>query len=94
MRVRLVSRLNCDDHSCAPSVAFDLEAGCLRALRPIAAGEALSAFYPSTEWRMAEPFGCACGAPGCLGLISGAAELSDQALEGYSLSEHIRARRK
>jgi hypothetical protein len=78
------------NHSCAPTAAFDLGAGCLRALRPIGAGEPLTAFYPATEWRMAEPFGCGCGAPGCLGRIRGAVNLPGEALEGHLLSPFVR----
>ena len=36
----------------------------LTALRPISEGDELTFFYPSTEWAMAEPFECGCGAAG------------------------------
>lgn len=63
------------NHACAPNVALDLAAGVLRALVDVAPGDELRYFYPSTEWAMAEPFDCACGAPGCLGRVAGAAAL-------------------
>ena len=40
--------------------------------RDIAAGEELTYFYPSTEWEMDRPFRCLCGAPDCVGVVSGA----------------------
>jgi hypothetical protein len=65
------------NHSCSPNVAFDLsksrsaqdvEQGRypaewnLRTLsRPVAKGEVLTFFYPSTEWDMGAPFDCNCG---------------------------------
>lgn len=36
------------------------------ALRDIKAGDVLEFFYPSTEWNMAQPFDCSCGAKVCL----------------------------
>ena len=48
----------------------------VRALRHIETGEAITCFYPATEWEMAEPFECHCGAPNCLGTITGAKNLS------------------
>lgn len=59
-----------------------------RGLRP---GDELTFFYPSTEWRMAQPFECACAAPSCRGRISGAADMTARQLEGYWLSGHVRA---
>lgn len=63
-------------------------------LRPIAAGEELSFFYPSTEADMAAPFHCRCGAPGCLGIIDGARRMDNRVLRSDRywpwLSEHVR----
>lgn len=59
-----------------------------RGLQP---GDELTFFYPSTEWRMAQPFACACAAPSCRGRISGAADMTARQLEGYWLSGHVRA---
>ena len=50
-------------------------------------------FYPSTEWHMAQPFFCACGASDCLGRIDGAARLTDAQLAPYALSPFVKARR-
>lgn len=79
-------------HSCRPNLAIDMEAGAVLALRDIAPGDELSCFYPATEWRMAEPFDCACGAPDCLGRIAGAAELSVERLKAHALSPVVRAK--
>ena len=59
------------NHSCAPNVRLDVEALEAVALRPIAAGELVTFHYLTTEWEMAEPFACRCGAPGCLGTLRG-----------------------
>lgn len=55
------------NHSCDPNSALDFTRLELRSLRPIAAGEELSFNYLTSEWDMAAPFTCRCGAPGCLG---------------------------
>ena len=77
------------NHSCAPNVFFDTEAMAVVILAPVAPGDELRFFYPSTEWSMAEPFDCACGSPNCLGRISGAAALPDSILERYRLTPHV-----
>ena len=61
------------NHGCEPNVAFDVERSALIALSPIAPGDELTFFYPSTEWAMASPFDCVCGSPRCLGRVAGRA---------------------
>lgn len=77
------------NHHCDPNVHLDLEALTLVALKPIESGEELHFFYPSTEWKMDRPFICHCGAPNCLGKISGAHALSNTQLAHYKLSPYI-----
>ena len=77
------------DHACDPNAFFDLEAGRLVALRDIAAGDAVTAFYPATEWSMAEPFDCQCGSPRCLGVVRGARDLPPARLDGHRLAPHV-----
>lgn len=77
------------NHSCAPSVFFDIEKMQLVTLRDIAPGEELTFFYPSTEWHMTEAFQCHCGARECLGSIAGAAELSDADRKRFRFSPVI-----
>lgn len=77
------------NHSCDPNVAFDVERLILRALRGIAPGAELRYFYPSTEWAMAEPFDCGCGAPSCMGRIQGASSIPAATLRRYELAPHI-----
>ena len=79
------------NHSCAPNVFLNTTELTVVALRQIAVGEELSFFYPSTEWRMAEPFTCLCGSAECVGLIAGAEALSDTTLSRFKINEHIRA---
>lgn len=50
------------NHSCAPTCR--VVGRRLVALRDLAAGEELTFDYNATEWSMAEPFTCACGACG------------------------------
>ena len=77
------------NHSCDPNVFLDVEAMRLVALRPIREGEELTFFYPSTEWRMAEPFECGCGTAQCAGRIAGARETPLHVLARYRLNPHI-----
>lgn len=80
------------DHSCAPNVAVDVVRGEVVVVSPIAPGEALAYFYPSTEWAMAEPFVCRCRAPACLGIVAGASQLEPERLSGHALAPHVQRR--
>lgn len=52
-------------------------------------GDELTFFYPSTEWDMAQPFDCLCGASQCRGRITGAKEMKVSVLDDYWLNGHI-----
>jgi hypothetical protein len=78
------------NHSCAPTVLVDTERLEVVAARDLAAGDELTFFYPSTEWEMAQPFACLCGASQCLGTVSGARDLAPDLLGRYALNPHIR----
>lgn len=83
------------EHACAPNVALDVVNGCVIAVRPIAVGEVLAYFYPSTEWEMAAPFVCRCGAPECLGVVTGAARIASErphVLARHWLAPHVARR--
>lgn len=60
-------------------------------LKKIEINEAMTFFYPSTEWSMEQAFDCLCGSNKCLQKIQGAAYLSSDVLNNYRLSEHIQA---
>ena len=77
------------NHSCAPNVAIDVERMVVRALRPIVAGDELTFFYPSTEWDMAQPFQCWCGAAGCLGRVAGARHIPRDGLARHVVAPHV-----
>ncbi len=77
------------NHSCDPNVFIDVDCLMLRALKDIAIGDELTLFYPATEWEMAQPFQCSCGAEECLGWIGGAKYLSPRLLARHVLSPHI-----
>lgn len=86
--------LECVNHSCAPNVAFDMAQLALVALTDLRAGDELVYFYPSTEWQMAQPFTCACGASACLGRIDGASRLTAAQVARYALSPFVRTQRE
>ncbi len=79
------------NHSCEPNVIVDTAKLELRAIRDIGPGEDLTFFYPSTEWHMAQPFQCLCGAPSCIGTVSGARDLTLNVLGEYFINQHIGA---
>ena len=80
------------NHSCEPNVFFDTTNMVVTCLRKIDIGEAITFFYPSTEWSMEQEFDCMCGSEQCLGKIQGALYLSSDILEKYRLAEHIEKR--
>lgn len=77
------------NHSCAPNTIVNTDDLTLSAAQDIAAGEELTFFYPSTEWEMARPFACVCGATSCLGTVSGARHVSAETLSRYFVNRHI-----
>ncbi|MGW2190686.1 SET domain-containing protein-lysine N-methyltransferase [Streptomyces sp. NPDC001667] len=79
------------NHSCDPSTYVDVGTLEVVATRDLAAGEALTFFYPATEWEMASPFTCACASRHCLGRIRGARVVPTAMLARYRLSPHIQA---
>ena len=63
------------NHSCDANTR--LTGRSLLAMRPIAAGEEITFDDRTTEWDMATPFTCRCGAPSCTGeRIAGFSNLS------------------
>ncbi|KAL3455146.1 D-isomer specific 2-hydroxyacid dehydrogenase [Aspergillus heterothallicus] len=90
--IELNSDLVFCNHSCTPSLNFDMHKMEVRVVdeRPLAAGDALTFFYPSSEWEMDQAFQCTCGSgEKCKGLIEGAKGMSRKDLEGYWLNPHI-----
>ncbi|MCJ7432383.1 MAG: SET domain-containing protein-lysine N-methyltransferase [Anaerolineales bacterium] len=85
-----VGKLAALNHSCNPNVILDTENLQMVACRDIAKSEELSFFYPSTEWEMAAPFICLCGASNCIHVVAGARFLPLSTLEHHYLSRHIR----
>lgn len=77
------------NHSCDPNVFFDTLTMRFIALKNIEPGDEFTFFYPSTEWNMAEPFECLCGAGCCLKHIAGAAHMRTEALHQYRLTDFI-----
>jgi hypothetical protein len=86
------------NHSCAPTAYVCVPKGnpkewCVKTTdKGLKAGEAITFFYPSTEWDMAQGFACSCGASNCLGEIQGARWLTRGQLEERGwVNEHISA---
>ena len=77
------------NHGCEPNVFFNTSTLELIALKEISAEEEMTFFYPSTEWKMTQPFKCYCGSTSCIGEIKGAAYLSAEQQEKYQLTEFI-----
>jgi hypothetical protein len=78
------------NHSCRPNVLVHINRLECIALTDIAPDEELTFFYPSTEWEMARPFPCQCGAPECVGRVAGARSLPVEVLSRYFINAHIR----
>lgn len=57
------------NHSCAPNAY--LRGLALTALADIEEGAEITFDYNTTEWDIAHPFACACGAPACVGAVKG-----------------------
>ncbi|KAF3911165.1 hypothetical protein AA313_de0208930 [Arthrobotrys entomopaga] len=92
-RIELNSDLVFCNHSCKPSLIFDMIRFEVRVSdeRDLRVGDPLTFFYPSSEWSMVQPFDCECGAGvDCLGYISGARDIDYHILEKYWLNQHIR----
>jgi hypothetical protein len=85
-----VGKLSVLNHSCNPNVILDTTRMLVFAARDIPAGEELTFFYPSTEWEMAAPFICLCGAVNCIHVVAGARFLPLSVLEDHFLNRHIR----
>jgi hypothetical protein len=87
--------LNCDlvyvNHSCRPSIVFDMQRWEVRVSsdRDLKEGDELTFFYPSTEWSMAQAFECGCGDAECRGRITGAKDMDKEILKEYWLNAHI-----
>jgi hypothetical protein len=93
------------NHSCEPTIEFHVQkTGPTAAIEVRVAarqdadgsaiglqkGDELTFFYPSTEWEMAQPFACNCGATTCKKWIAGAKDMGMAELQGLFLSTHIK----
>ena len=78
------------NHSCDPNIFIDTKNMLIKSIRDINTGDELRFFYPSTEWSMARPFQCNCGAINCLGLINGASSIiKSDVIKLYLYNDHI-----
>lgn len=77
------------NHSCEPNCFFNTTDMEFIALHAVNSGDELTFFYPSTEWRMAQPFMCYCGKINCCGLIEGASQMPGNLLKQYKLTTYI-----
>jgi hypothetical protein len=72
------------NHSCQPNGYIHIADLTFRALRKINRGEECTFNYLTTEYEMAAPFVCRCGAAECFGLIQGHKHLSAEQREELS----------
>ena len=78
------------NHACEPNTR--LVGRTLVALADLRAGDEVTFDYDSTEWDMASPFACACGAATCRGTIRGYRHLTTaQRKRLCSVAPHLRA---
>jgi hypothetical protein len=77
------------NHGCDPNVFFNTTTKEVVALKHISIDDELTFFYPSADWKMAQPFDCYCGSPKCLGKIRGAAYLSPMIVFQYRFTDFI-----
>jgi len=91
LNIELCSDLVYCNHSCSPSLEFDMSKFEVRVARnrPLSVGDELTFFYPSTEWDMVQPFHCNCESQACLGLIAGSRDLDATFLSRCWLNPHI-----
>ncbi|KAL5358779.1 hypothetical protein BJX96DRAFT_183334 [Aspergillus floccosus] len=89
--IELNSDLVFCNHSCAPTLDFDMHKMEVRVVqnRDLHVGDHLTFFYPSSEWEMDQPFQCNCGADSCKGVIDGAKSMKKEDLAEYWLNPHI-----
>lgn len=91
--IELNSDLVFCNHSCEPTLNFDMSKMEVRVVdgRDLKEGDALTFFYPSSEWDMDQPFDCHCNTPSCCGRIAGAGDMDEKVLRRYWLNPHIEA---
>lgn len=77
------------NHSCSPNVFFNTTTMQLVCLQALKADDEFTFFYPSTEWKMSQPFECYCGSKNCLQQITGAADLPPSAVKEYLFTDFI-----
>ena len=94
LHVELNSNIHFTNHSCAPTLEWHMDKFEIRVNRERALkkGDELSFFYPSTDWTLAQPFDCWCGAAEgvCCGRIEGAGRMDEGVLGRYWLNGYIR----
>ena len=77
------------NNSCNPNIIINVNQMELCAIRDLEKGEAITFFYPSTEWDLRRPFHCLCNSKECIRVIKGAKYLSDELLNQYFINPHI-----
>jgi hypothetical protein len=82
--------LECTNHSCDPNAFFDTSKKQLVCIKPIAVGEEITFFYPSSEWDIDRSFDCCCNSHNCLGQIKGARHLTNEQRLQYRFTEFIK----
>ncbi|EDU49408.1 hypothetical protein PtrSN002B_007462 [Pyrenophora tritici-repentis] len=92
LHIELNSDLVYINHSCAPSLVFDMARWEIRVSdkgQGLKEGDELTFFYPSTEWDMAQPFDCLCKDEVCVGRVGGAKDMDEGVLARYWINAHV-----
>jgi hypothetical protein len=93
LHVELNSNIHFTNHSCDPTLEWHMDKFEIRVRsdRALKKGEMLSFFYPSTDWTLAQPFDCWCGAGDgkCCKRIEGAGKMDEAVLKRYWLNGYI-----
>jgi SET domain len=81
------------NHHCEPSCRIDFDTWEIVTRRAMQAGEEITFNYLTTEWELAEPFICVCGAKSCVNKISGFRHLDSRARQALAalLSPFLRS---
>lgn len=92
--IELNSDLVYINHSCKPSLVFDMDRMEIRVgeAAGIKKGQELTFFYPSSEWSMEQSFLCSCGEDECVGWIRGAGEMERDQLKGHWFNPWVEQR--
>lgn len=81
--------LQATNHSCDPNTIIDAAKMHLVSTRTINKNEAVTFFYPSTEWELSSPFKCGCLSAHCIGIVLGGRYLTKETASHHFITAHV-----